>query len=149
VFCAVYVDADLIAVSVSLVLLVLHEAYMHWRLRKIPLLTVHAVNIAARHLWVDVVTSNRGNEVLAVQTLRNSVMASSFTASTAILLIVSTLSMTAGAEHPERLWHALNFTGSINQELIAWKILLLLIDFFVACFCFCIAVRFFGHADTW
>ena len=137
------VDAAAFIISVALV--GLYQAYIRWRLRRDPLHTVHAVNVIARHAWVDMVMSREGHGILAVQTLRNSVMASSFMASTAILLMVGTLTMGAGADHPGSLWHTLNVAGATDQAMVTWKLLLLLVDFFVAFFCFCIAVRFFSH----
>jgi uncharacterized membrane protein len=78
--------------------------------------------------------SNDKPDVLAVQTLRNLVMASSFMASTAILLMVGALTAVGAAEYFGGAWHALNITGTTSEDAIAWKLLCLLLDFFVAFF---------------
>jgi uncharacterized membrane protein len=103
------------------------------------------VNVVARNAWVDMVMSGDKPDVLAVQTLRNSVMASSFMASTAILLLVGTLTMTASTENSGSLLHALNAGGETGARITAWKIVCLLSDFFIAFFCFSMSVRFYSH----
>jgi uncharacterized membrane protein len=136
---------DLVAVVISIVLIVTYHFFLGWRQRHDPLHTVHAVNIAARNAWVDMVMSSDKPDVLAVQTLRNSVMASSFMASTAILLLVGTLSISGSTDHSTSIWHALNPAGTVSEEIIAWKLVCLLLDFFIAFFCFSMAVRFYNH----
>jgi uncharacterized membrane protein len=137
---------DLIAALVTLLLLAGYHVLLRIRVKRDPLYTVHAVNVVAREAWVDTVMSSAEPDVLAVQTLRNSVMASSFMASTAILLMIGTLSLIgSAAEHPASVWHALNLRGSTASGTVAWKLLCLLIDFFVAFFCFSMCVRFYNH----
>jgi uncharacterized membrane protein len=120
-----------------------YHGYLRWRLKSDPHYTVHAVNRIARARWVETIMAGGGMEVLAVQTLRNSVMAASFMASTAILLIVGTLTL-SGADRAGSIWHALN-VGGTDPRLVSVKLILLLADFFFAFFCFSMAVRFFNH----
>ena len=135
-------DAGALAAAIALVLA--YYAYLRWQVRKRnPHYTVHAVNTLARVRWVETVMASGKMDVLAVQTLRNSVMAASFMASTAILLIIGVLTL-SGAEKSGELWHALNI-GTTDLRLTTLKLLLLLVDFFFAFFCFSMAVRFFNH----
>ena len=136
---------DLVAVVVSLAAICGYQVILRMKLRRNPLYTVHAVNIATRAAWVEAVMRSGKADVLAVQTIRNSVMASSFMASTAILLLIAALSLTASRDHSSSLWHALNVTGGTSDALIAWKLVLLVLDFFVAFFCFSMAVRYYNH----
>ena len=136
---------DIAALIASIGLLVAYQIFLQLRIRKDPLYTVHGVNMATREVWVDAVMSSGKSDVLAVQTLRNSVMASSFMASTAILLLIGSLSMTGATDHPNSLWHALNVSGATSDQIIALKLIFLVVDFFVAFFCFSMAVRFFNH----
>lgn len=136
---------DLGALSVALLMVAAYQTYMHWRLRHQPEYTVHAVTRAARAKWVEQVMNTTGMEVLAVQTLRNSVMAASFMASTSILLMIGVLSLSAGsADRHAAIWQALNM-GAIHAELVTFKLVLLLVDFFIAFFGFSMAVRFYNH----
>lgn len=89
--------------------------------------------------------SGENKEILAVQTLRNSVMASNFMASTAILLIIGILNM---SENPEKLvnaWQHFLDRAISSKELSLVKLALLLMDYFIAFYCFSMAIRFFNH----
>lgn len=83
--------------------------------------------------------------VLAVQTLRNSTMAATFLASTAVLLIIGVLTLSEQGEKLEVTWHALNMVGAINPMLWMTKLILLLLDLIVAFFSFSMAIRVFNH----
>jgi len=132
------------ALALAVILVCAYYAYLRWQVRKHnPHYTVHAVNTVARTLWVETVMGSGRMDVLAVQTLRNSVMAASFMASTAILLIIGVLTL-SGAERSGGLWHSLNI-GATDLRLTTLKLVLLLVDFFFAFFCFSMAVRFFNH----
>jgi len=82
-------------------------------------------------------------EVLAVQTLRNSVMAASFMASTAVLLIIGTFTLTGNIDSLGRFWAP---AGVHVSRWTTLKIGALLVDFSVAFFQFSMAIRFFSHA---
>lgn len=84
--------------------------------------------------------------LLAVQTLRNSTMAATFFASTAIILLIGTLNL---AGQSDKLSHALHFAsmrGSHAQTLWTAKVLLLVLVFFLGFFYFSVAVRLYNHA---
>ena len=136
---------DLVAVLISLTLVVVYHYVLHVRVKRDPLYTVHGVNLATRAAWVDSVMASGKSDVLAVQTLRNSVMASSFMASTAILLLIGALSLSASSDQSASLWHGLNVSGAINDQIITLKLICLVLNFFIAFFCFSMAVRFYNH----
>ena len=136
--------ADIGGIVGSLVLLLAYRSYLKWRLRTDPYYSVHAVGNLARAAWVEHIMENDKRDVLAVQTLRNSVMASSFMASTAILLMVGILSLSGSLDRGDTLWRALN-VGTGHDKVLAFKVVVLLVDFLVAFFYFSMAVRFFNH----
>lgn len=136
--------ADLGGIIGSLALLFAYRVYIRWRLKTDPYYSVHAVGNLARSAWVEHIMESGKYDVLAVQTLRNSVMASSFMASTAILLMVGVLSLSGSLDRGDTLWRALNI-GAGHDQILAFKVVLLLIDFLVAFFYFSMAVRFFNH----
>ena len=76
---------DALSLFASIALFVGYHRFLARRLTRDPYYTVHALNNFARMRWVESVMQSDRADVLAVQTLRNSVMASSFMASTAIL----------------------------------------------------------------
>ena len=136
---------DLAALVVSIATIACYHAVLRLKIRRNPLYTVHAVNTAARAAWVRAIMESGKADVLGVQTLRNSVMASSFMASTAILLLIGALSLSASGDHSASVWHALNVSGATTDAVLAWKLVLLVLDFFIAFFCFAMAVRFYNH----
>jgi uncharacterized membrane protein len=136
---------DLVCAVTTALLLGAYQLFLRFRLRRDPFFTVHALNKLAREAWVETLMGQRGPDVLAVQTLRNSVMASSFMASTAILLMIGALTVVASGENPRNILHALNIAGGTDEATLAWKVLCLLVDFFAAFFFFAMSVRFFNH----
>ena len=63
--------------------------------RRNPDYTLRSVVSLARASWVKNIMTSEGKEVLAVQTLRNSTMAAVFLASTAIMLMLAVMSLSA------------------------------------------------------
>jgi uncharacterized membrane protein len=91
------------------------------------------------------VMSKDNMEILAVQTLRNSVMASNFMASTSILLIIGTLNISEKIGQWALDWHPNGLAHAFSSELWQLKLCLLLLDFSIAFYCFSMAIRFFNH----
>ena len=126
-------------------LILAYQLYLSRRERRQPGRATHALNALARTRWVEAIMQDSRKDVLAVQTLRNSVMAASMMASTAILLVVGTLNLGADGARLEQLLRAFSshVQGSAGDHAL---ILLLLIgDFFVAFFLFSMAIRFYNH----
>src|SRR5690554_998754 len=105
------VGLDALAVAFSVTAIGGYHLYLKLRLLRHPDYTVQAVNREARRRWVERVMADEGNTILGVQTLRNSTMAATFLASTAVLLIMGTLSLTGQADELADTWHALNLGG--------------------------------------
>lgn len=138
-------NTDLISFSVSTVLLIAYHLYLRIKLRRNPHYTIQAVNRAARSAWVKGIMEDESKSILGVQTLRNSTMAATFLASTAVLLVIGTLTLSEQTDKLETTWHSLNVTGSMHPGLWTAKLLLLLSNFFIAFFSFAISLRLFNH----
>ncbi len=136
---------DIISFVLSLMLLIGYYVYVGYRNRKDPTFTVQAVNMMARAEWVDAMMRDPGKEVLAVQTLRNSTMAATLMASTAVLLVIGVLTLSAQGDKLEGTWHVLNIAGSTRSEMWLSKLLMMLLDLLVAFFSFAMAVRVYNH----
>jgi uncharacterized membrane protein len=136
---------DLGSFAISVALIGGYHLFLYWRIsRHNALYTVQAVNAEARRLWVESVMRDR-RDILAVQTLRNSTMAATFLASTAVLLIMGALSMSGHGSDVAHVLHSLNVTGAVDPTLWLIKLLCLVIDLCVAFFAFTLAVRKFNH----
>jgi uncharacterized membrane protein len=114
------------------------------RSRRSPTRTVQGMNILARAAWVERVM-REDRDVMAVQTLRNATMAATLMASTAVILILAILNMLANAEKMGPALHQLNTAGSLEPGMWLFKLMLILVDFFVAFFAFSLAVRGYNH----
>lgn len=135
---------DLLCFLASVLMLVAYSRFLQYKLKRDPFYTVQAVNTIARTAWVENVMSGN-KDVLAVQTLRNSTMASTFLASTAVLLVMGTLTLSGQGSQLEASWHVLHKSEAVRSSLWIFKLLLLLLDFFVAFFSFSSAIRLFNH----
>lgn len=139
------IQLDTAAVAISLALIVSYYVFLFARVRRNPDYTVQAINNKARVLWVAAVMRDRSKDIMAVQALRNYVMAATFMASSAVLLIIGTLTLSGQAESLARTWHVLNIGGSQAPELWIVKILCLLTALIVAFFSFAMTIRVLNH----
>jgi uncharacterized membrane protein len=136
--------ADILGLIVSGTLLAIYHLYLRMRVRRNPAYTVQAVNAMARSAWVHYIMKEEQG-VLAVQTLRNSTMAATFLASTAVLLIIGVLTLSEQGDKLGSAFHSLNFVGARRAELWMGKLLLLMLDLFVAFFSFSMSIRIYNH----
>lgn len=136
---------DIFSAVLSVLIIAAYHLFLRYKLRHDPVYTVQAVNAIARAAWVENIMKSGNKEVLAVQTLRNSIMGPTFLASTAVLLIIGTLTLSGQGDKLSETWHALNIFGAKHTELWMLKVMLLLLDFFVAFFAFSMAIRLFIH----
>lgn len=136
---------DIFSLVLSATLLVLYHFYLRHKVRKDPTYTIQAVNIIARTAWVETMMGTGKPDVISIQTLRNSTMAATFLASTAVLLIIGVLTLSGQGDKLSGTWHALNTFGATHSELWLAKLILLLFDLFVAFFSFSMSIRVFNH----
>lgn len=135
---------DLLALLAAIAIYSAYNYVIWLRLRRNPIYTIQGATSQARKAWVVSVMEDR-KDILAVQTLRNSTMAATFMASTAILLAVGVLSLTGQGDKLAQTWHALNHAGSTSQDALSLKLLVLLANLCVAFFSFSSSIRLFNH----
>ena len=136
---------DMIAVGISVLLLLMYYGFLFYRVRRNPDFTIHATNQRARSLWVADVMKNPHKDLLAVQTLRNFLMAAYFKGSSSILLILGTLTLSAQSDSMGKTWHVLNAGGPQQPEWWTIKIVCLLSALIVAFFAFATVIRLLNH----
>jgi Protein of unknown function, DUF599. len=136
---------DIGSFIVSALMIAAYQIFLLRKMRQNPAYTVQSVNMLARASWVESIMKDGGQGVLAVQTLRNSTMAATFLASTAVLLIIGVLTLSGQGDKLGSTWQALNRHGSLHVGLWIGKLLFLLVDLFIAFFSFAMAVRIYNH----
>ena len=79
------ITVDIACITIALLITVIYNGILMFMIRKHPSTVRHAMNQAARRAWtLDVMRTNR--DILAVQTLRNGMMAATLLASTSLTL---------------------------------------------------------------
>ncbi len=127
-------DGGWAGVALTLAVLGLYEAVLVLpRQRLAPAPARHA---GLREDWLGVVSAQPGSELLAVQTLRNSLMSATLLASTAALALMGTATLTAPSLH--------DGLASPGPRLVLELVLLALLS--ASLVATLMAVRFYNHA---
>ena len=140
--------SDTTAFTISLIIMVCYYLYVRVRLHKNPFYSMPALNTMARSAWVENMMDGKpGRDILAVQTLRNSTMAATFFASTAILLVIGVLNLVPrNGDVPTAVFEIL-YRHATDGDAGTLKLLCLLGTYFWAFFCFSLAVRMYNHVS--
>ena len=136
---------DISTYALSLFLIGGYHLYLRARLYRDSSYTIQSVNNDARTAWVENIMAEKSNAILAVQTLRNSTMAATFLASTAILLMMGTLNLMQNSGNKNSLLHTLQSGIAAGDDMEQIKLLILLVAFFWAFFSFSMALRMYNH----
>jgi uncharacterized membrane protein len=136
---------EAILTGCSVTVVCIYHLHLYFKIRRTPETTAVGMTNLLRQRWVETVMTDR-QHVLAVQTLRNWVMASSLLASTAILIALGILNTVVRPAGFQEITHALNIVGTRSETLWVIKLMLLAVDFFLAFFNFTLAIRYFNHA---
>ena len=136
---------EIMLVLLAAIVIVAYHAYLYTKVRRDPLTTAIGITNHARRMWVKGVIRDK-REILAVQTLRNQVMAATFLASTSILVSLGLLSAAFRPGVFSDVSHALNLLGTKTETLWMFKLMLLGVLFFFTFFNFTLAIRYNNHA---
>jgi uncharacterized membrane protein len=138
--------ADLGTFALCALMVAIYQWRLARRVRRNPDVTVQGMNAAARAAWVRRVTEDRDLHTMAVQTFRNSTMAASLMASTAVLLIFGILNFSTSVDKVAAFGRGISTWGSHEPGMWVFKLMVLIVDFFVAFFAFALAIRGYHHA---
>jgi uncharacterized membrane protein len=128
--------------------LILTAYHLYWlhQTRRDPLGTYAGITKYLRHMWVESVMTGK-RDILAVQTLRNWIMASSFLASTAMLIGLGLLSFLFKPEHVMEVPFDFSLIFSRVKALFLVKLMVLIGHFFFAFFSFTLSIRYLNQAN--
>ncbi|KAI9346259.1 hypothetical protein BDR26DRAFT_916677 [Obelidium mucronatum] len=135
---------------VSALLLASYHSWLVWMIKNCTEQTVYGLSAHSRRAWVAAIMKGSNKDILAVQSLRNLIMASSILASTCVAIIFGFIAFLATVvSHPETVDTTGNPMGSqfgfVLDKLFGPKVMMLLIVFCVAFFCFAQSMRFYNH----
>ncbi len=137
---------EILITGAGFLILLVYHIHLIYKVKTDPLKTSMGLTNRLRRDWVQTVMKEK-RDLLAVHTLRNWVMASSFLASTAILVDLALINAAFRTEKMADISHALNFLGVRSQVLWLIKLMVLIIDFFIAFFNFTLSIRYYNHAS--
>ncbi len=122
-------------------ILIAYEIVQWSHQQRSPDRLARSVHATLREDWFVSVSAQPGSELLAVQTLRNSLMSATMTASTAVLGLMGTATLVAPSLS--------SVSGSADTALLTPRLLLelvLLTILFASLVCSAMAVRYYNHA---
>lgn len=125
-------------------LLLAYEIYLALAQRLWPQRHARTAHARLREEWFNAVSIEKGTEVLAVQTIRNSLMSASLLASTAALALMGSATIVITALHGRATSSTVvdrGFEPRIALELVLLGLL------FVSLITSTMAVRYFNHAS--
>ncbi len=132
--------------SATFAVLTAYHLYWLFQLRRAPLETYAGITKFIRRLWVDSIMSQK-RDILSVQTLRNWIMASSFLASTAMLIGLGLLSFLFKPEHLLEVPFDFSLIFTKIKILFLAKLMILMVHFFFAFFSFTLAIRYLNQVN--
>ena len=141
----IQISETFLVFSTAVIIMVYH-IYLYLKVRRDPLMTAIGITNHAREMWVKGIMKEK-RDILAVQTLRNQVMASTFLASTSILICLGAFNAAFRPGVFSEISHALNLFGTKTEALWMFKLLLMGIIFFITFFNFTLCIRYFNHVS--
>lgn len=143
-------DLDFILVPSGLLIMVFYHVWLVYRILRHPAKTVIGINAMNRRIWVqNIMEDTAKNGILAVQTLRNNIMASTLLASTAIMLtsLIAAL-MTASITGSSQVLRGSSIVFGDRSDLgLSIKFFAILVCFILAFLLNVQSVRYYSHAS--
>lgn len=141
--------SDALAMALSLAIIVGYYLLLRARVRANPGYTIQAMLNQARRAWVARIIKH-DEALLGVQTLRNLIMTTTFYASTAVVLLIGTVTLAAQVDKLSGVWLAFSpfgAIGAIDEHLWLIKVMTLLIDLLCAFVFFAQTIRLLSHVS--
>ena len=135
-------DMTWIAALATIAVLLLYELSLLLAQRRDPLRLARSAHATLRQDWFAAISSQKGSEILAVQTLRNALMSATMTASTAALGLIGTVTLAAPSLNAGFGGEAglASLTPRLALELVLMALL------FASLVSSAMAVRYYNHA---
>ncbi|KAK1274567.1 hypothetical protein QJS04_geneDACA013214 [Acorus gramineus] len=143
-------ELDYILVPLGLGLMVAYHAWLLRRILKHPMKTVVGVNAINRRIWVHTMMQDPSKTgVLAVQSLRNNIMASTLLASMAITLssVIAIIMTNGGGGTTGILRHHGVVYGNKTDLAFSIKFSSILVCFLLAFLLIIQSIRYYSHAS--
>ncbi|KAK8543070.1 hypothetical protein V6N12_015639 [Hibiscus sabdariffa] len=138
---------DVILVPLSILVSIAYHCWLWHKVRSRPLSTVIGTNATGRRFWVSaIIKDNDKKNILAVQTLRNTIMGSTLMATTSILLcagLAAVISSTYSVKKPL----SDSVFGAHGEFMVAIKYVTILSVFLFSFLCHSLSIRFINQVN--
>jgi hypothetical protein len=128
------------AAALSVVLVAGYELRSLRAARHDPATTARSAHRVLRGEWVQALSRQPGTEILAVQALRNSLMSSTINASTAVLVLMGSISLMVSSRGASTFYFTLPITLTAVLQLA------IVLTLFATYLCSALAMRYYNHA---
>ncbi|KAI3692333.1 hypothetical protein L6452_32147 [Arctium lappa] len=138
---------DLIMVPLSFMISISYHLWLWHKVRTQPLSTVIGANAHGRRLWVSTIMKDSDKKnILAIQTIRNTIMGSTLMATTSIVLCCGLAAVVSSSYSVKK---PLNDTiyGAQGQFMVALKYVTLLVLFLFSFMCHSLSIRFISQVN--
>ena len=140
-------DPDVLLPLLSAAMVGGYHVFLAIRVRARPDYTMQSFLTKSRTAWIDRIMKEKEG-ILGVQTLRNAIMGATFFASTAVALIVGTITLSTQGDRLSQVWTSSANVGAIDQHLWFIKIVALLVDLMCAFVFFSQSIRLNAHVGV-
>ncbi|XP_021638262.1 uncharacterized protein LOC110633801 [Hevea brasiliensis] len=138
---------DYVLVPMGMLVMAIYHSWLLFTILKYPRRTVIGINAESRHQWVHaMMTDSLKNGVLAVQTIRNSIMASTLLATTAITLSSLISVFVSSTSNSGNTTSKLVY-GNKSSIVSSIKYFSILLCFLVAFLCNVQSIRYYAHVS--
>lgn len=138
---------DVILVPLGLLVCMAYHLWLWHKVRTQPLTTIIGTNAKARRFWVSaMMKDNEKKNILAVQTLRNTIMGSTLMATTSILLSSGLAAVISSTYSVKRSIDDAVY-GAHGEFMLALKYVTLLLFFLVSFLCHSLSIRFVNQVN--
>jgi hypothetical protein len=131
-----------LAFGVSLGIFAAYEGWVLWVGPRRPQRMARYAHARMRSEWAALLSDRPGFEIVAVQTLRNSLMSATISASTAALGLMGTITLAGGT----MLESMSQLRGEAGLQLRTVLEVLLMLSLFASYVCSAMAMRYYNHA---
>lgn len=137
---------DIVLVPLGLSTGLLYHLWLWHKVRTQPFQTIIGINHAGQRLWVLSMMKDEKKNILAVQSIRNSIMGTTLMATTTILLtaaLAAVLSSTYSIKKPM----SDTVYGGHGERMLAIKYVTILFFFLFTFLCYTLSVRFISQVN--
>ncbi|XVF48139.1 hypothetical protein PTKIN_Ptkin03bG0166900 [Pterospermum kingtungense] len=138
---------DIVLVPLGFLISVAYHCWLWHKVRTQPLTTIIGTNANGRRSWVSaMMKDNEKKNILAVQTLRNTIMGSTLMATTSILLCAGLAAVISSTYSVKRPLNDSIF-GAHGEFMVALKYVTILCIFLFSFFCHSVSIRFINQVN--